>query len=747
MSRLYLILLFIGISSVSFSQNNLKKYLSFAQEQYDKGDYFYALEYYKKAMDLDSQTVDIIWNYAETLKAYKDYRKAEFYYAKVYDRESAQIYPSSLLNLGLMQKQNGKYDEALETFKKAKKKYYKDKKGYLYQKSKQEIGSTLWAKSAIIDTADVKIEPLPSTVNTKNSEFGHIIQNGELIYSSLRADSISAQEEVYSTEYHTNIYRSKIEDYQFQESEKIQELFRDKMNTGNGTYSLDGKRFYFSLCGEDGYNYRCKIMVAQYSNGQWTYIDSLGSIINEPGSNTTMPNIANIDGTETLFFASNREDSKGGLDIFYSKIKNGNQFSKVRALKSINTIDNETTPWWDDSLKRLYFSSSWHDGFGGYDVFYSPYVDKFEKPVNAGLPVNSSANDLYFFRDNDTSYVSSNRVGVQYSKNPTCCSDIFSLKPPIKIIPPTPEETLADLNKRLPVTLYFHNDIPNPDSWSKTTDVNYIDSYNDYTAMINTYKKEYSDGLKDEKADEAKEDIETFFIEYVDQGVADLQLFRTLLLKELDNGAKIQITVKGFASPLAKTNYNVNLTKRRIASLVNYLREYDGGVFVKYLDNKAANGGRVVFSEVPFGEYTANQLTSDNPNDMQNSVYSRAAASERKIEIQSVSYFEEGREFPLVSDNPVIDKGASKKGDILKMEFVIKNKSLKPIEIADIRIPCGCTKAEIGTRNLGPGESTTVKMEVDTKDLDGFTVKSIYLKLASSEQELRLYMTTEIGGE
>ena len=34
----------------------------------------------------------------------------------------------------------------------------------------------------------------------------------------------------------------------------------------------------------------------------------------------------------------------------------------------------------------------------------------------------------------------------------------------------------------------------------------------------------------------------------------------------------------------------------------------------------------MVFSQVPFGEYTANQLTSDNPNDVQNSVYSRAAA-------------------------------------------------------------------------------------------------------------------------
>jgi hypothetical protein len=44
-----------------------------------------------------------------------------------------------------MQKQNGKYEAAIETFKKAKKKYAKDKKGYLYLKSKRELESCLWA--------------------------------------------------------------------------------------------------------------------------------------------------------------------------------------------------------------------------------------------------------------------------------------------------------------------------------------------------------------------------------------------------------------------------------------------------------------------------------------------------------------------------------------------------------------------------------------------------------------------------
>lgn len=729
----------------SLAQSKLGKYLEFAKEQYDKGDYYYALEYYQKAMELDSQSVDILWKYAETLKAYKDYRTAEYYYAKVYEREESRIYPSSLLNLGLMQKMNGKYDEALNTFKKAKKKYYKDKKGYLYQKSKREIASTVWAKSAIIDTSDLILTSLPDEINTKNAEFGHNIINGEFIFSSLRADSISEQEEVYSTQYRTQLYKSAIQGSSFEQSEKIRDLLVESMNTGNGTLSLDGKRFYFSLCGEDGYNYRCKIMVAYFENGTWSGLDSLGEIINEPGANTTMPCIMELEGEEYLLFSSDREEGKGGLDFYYSKIANGNQFGKVRAVKALNTMDNEVTPWWDNENKRLYYSSSWEDGFGGYDVVYSHFGTRgFEEPVNLGIPVNSPANDLYYFRYNDTAYVSSNRIGVRYSKNPTCCSDIFSLIKPIIIVPPTKEETLAELNKRLPVTLYFHNDRPNEDSWDTTTTVNYIDAYDRYTAMIDRYKKEYSKGLSGVKAEEAKEDIESFFMEYVDKGVADLALFRNLLLKELDNGAKINITVKGFASPLAKTDYNVNLTKRRIASLINYLREYDNGVFVKYMDGTAENGGKVIFSQVPFGEYTANQLTSDNPNDVQNSVYSRAAAIERKIEIQSVSYLDDNTELPVKISKPIIDIGEIKPGETREVTFEIRNVSEKAVQLSEPYEICPCIKVDFSTMTLAPGEHFKFKATFDSNGLSGHTVKSFKMNIEGYNQHLEFFISTEI---
>ncbi len=747
MSRLYLILFFFGWSvSVSIGQNMLTKYLKFADEQYQKGDYFYALEYYSKAMEIDSTTIDILWKVAEAHRAYKDYRKAEYYYAKVYDRELGAMYPYSLLQLGLMQKQNGKYDAAIETFKRAKKKYSKDKKSYLYLKSKQELESTLWAKSMsdIYEKGD--LIRLPETVNTKNSEFGHGFVDGQLVFSSLRADSISEQEEVYEKHYTTNIFRSKIDDGRYLPSERWDVFYNENRNSGNGALSLDGKRLYFSSCEDvNGVSYQCKLLVAKYHNGKWGLIDTLGEIINVPGANTTMPAIGKLDGQEVLFFCSDQEkETKGGLDLFYTTITNGNQFGKVRSIKSLNSIDNEVTPFWDDSQQRLYFSSSWNEGFGGYDVFFSEYKGgQFQEPQNAGQPVNSPANDLYYFRQTDTSYVTSNRIGVLYSKNITCCSDIFAIYPLEKTPPPTPRETLEELNKRLPVTLYFHNDVPNPKSWDTITPLNYMTTYNEYTEMLPRYQKEYAVGLAPDKAEDAKEDIENFFTEHVDQGVKDLFLFRDLLLEELQKGARIKIAVRGFASPLAKTDYNVNLTKRRISSLINHLREYDGGVFIPYINGTAPNNGRVIFEYIPFGEYNANQLISDNPNDTKNSVYSRAAAAERKIEIQSVSYIDKQEVFPITVAKPVFNAGVLKSGEKITAEYELTNTSEKPVELQPEKTPNSYTTVSVGKTVLQPKEKTTVKLELNTDGFIGHTVKTIYIPVPGQTENVRLIVTME----
>lgn len=749
MSRLYIIICAVFISSFSFGQQELKKYLDFAKKKYQEGDYVYSLTYYDKAMELDSNSINTLWEYAEVLRAYKDYPKAAFYYGKVYSRESGEVYPASLLNYGLMLKQSGKYDEALEVFKKARKKYRKDTRGYLARKSRQEIESCIWAKANAGElVADIIFEHLPTHINTKNAEFAHRVHDGNLIFSSLRADSISEKEEVYDPSYSTHLYMSEIEEGNYGEDRKIEGLNWSDASTGNGAFSLDGKRFYFSHCKSEGHNYSCKILVAYLENNRFVDVDTLGDIINYPGANTTMPFIGDWDGSEVLFYASNREGGVGGMDIWYSFIKNGNQYAKPRNIKRLNTLDDELSPFWDNETNTLYFSSSWYNGFGGQDVFKSKYENDFGEPENLMEPINSPANDLYYFQTStkDTAYFSSNRLGSNYSKNPTCCSDIYLVRKELEPTPPTVEESLAELNKRLPVTLYFHNDIPNPKSWDTTSNVNYIDSYNEYIVMLDKYKKEYSVGLKGDKAADAQDDIEDFFLEYVQQGMKDLEQFRDLLLIELQKGRKIEMTVKGFASPLAKTDYNVNLTKRRIASIKNYLYAYDGGVFQPFINKTSKEGGELTIRQIPFGEYQADQIISDNPNDKQNSIYSRAAASERKIEIQSVDIIRGDNQLStiLTANELIYNDGLTKQGTDIKREFILKNIGEQTVVINEVVKSSDAVSFNIEKTTLEPGETMSVSMIFKTDGLKGHSIAKVELKYNGVEKGLELNIVVEV---
>jgi hypothetical protein len=262
--------------------------------------------------------------------------------------------------------------------------------------------------------------------------------------------------------------------------------------------------------------------------------------------------------------------------------------------------------------------------------------------------------------------------------------------------------------------------------------------------MLEKYQQEYASGLNGNKAEDAKEDIESFFIEYVDQGVRDLNQFRDLLYEELEKGKQIKLTVKGFASPLAKTDYNVNLTKRRIQSLKNYLMEYQNGIFAPYLNGNASNGGKVIIVEVPFGEYTANKLTSDNFHDQKNSVYSRAAAIERKIEIQSVQFINDDKLFPLTASPMVIDIGRTTSAISFEKTFILKNNGSEKVMISSIQSQQNTVKLISDKTTLNPNETMELKVKFSTSDFNGLSSIHIEVFLENYSEALPLSITFEV---
>ena len=743
-----ILFLFVMLMSKLAGSQTYIQLVEFADEKVSEGDFYYGIEYYKKAMEIDSASVEINWKMAEAQRRYKNYVLAEYYYQKVYDKETAKIYPKSIFWLSSMQHYNGKYKEASRRWKVSKKIFKRKRKEYAYKKSMQEFRSCLWATKAALDTSEYLVKPLENKViNSQDSELAPFIFDDVLYFTSLKADSVKTNEELLTEDYSLQIYTSNLMGNQFDNPVQLEGIYKSGSHSANGCFSPDGKRFYFSRCNE---NYQCKLFIGKVKDNRITDIDSLGEIINQANKITTMPNVVMIDGQEVLFFSSNREKTYGGLDLWYSIIKNGNQYSKPRNLgRQINSLDDEITPFYDVETGRLYFSSSWHQGFGGHDIFYSEKVKDnlgFLVPINVGLPINSSQNDTYFSVDTKRNkfYFSSNRIGSNSAKTPTCCNDIFVAELPKEKTPPPLYASLYDLNKKLPVTLYFHNDEPNPRTRDTVTNLTYMQSYDDYINMVPKYKKEYSKGLLGEKSEEAKEDIGDFFVEYVEQGVSDLNEFTRLLLIELNKGYKIKVTVKGFASPLAKTDYNVSLTKRRINSLINYLGIYGREDFVPYLNGTSANEGSLTFIQIPFGEYTANKLISDNVNDTQNSVYSRKAALERKIEIQSVSLLIKDSTYAEMHfDSEIHDFGKSKKGEELTHTFTFTNSGSDTLLIHQVEVECNCTKTEVSKKMLLPGESASISVILSTDTFNGLTVRNIIIHTNTKNGKKVLSLTTE----
>jgi hypothetical protein len=189
----------------------------------------------------------------------------------------------------------------------------------------------------------------------------------------------------------------------------------------------------------------------------------------------------------------------------------------------------------------------------------------------------------------------------------------------------------------VPLTLYFHNDEPDPKTKNTSTTKTYESSYNEYKLIMPQYQNEFAAGLKGDVKVNAIHKIQNFFSDSLDAGLEDLNRFSELLEKVLLNGETVKIIMKGYCSPLASSDYNINLAKRRISSLRNYFTETKKGMFLKYINNQNPNEGKIIFEDVDVGELIASKA-SDDFKDKRNSIYSPYAAAERKIQIIAVSF-------------------------------------------------------------------------------------------------------------
>ena len=644
----------------SLQSQNLKTLIKDGDQSMAEKDYNSACQYYGRALSIDSLKLDLIWKYAESCRLNYDFDESKRWYEKIDKIDRMKNYPEVAFWIGTVLQYKSNYKEARKYYDKFSKKFLKSKDEKLKNmvaKAKMQSSACEFALLQIKNPLDVFIEHLDTNVNSKLSEYAPYENDTVLFFSSLRSQFGDETElgihynKLYVARTKQPIERGNKskEKKIFNSSKEFDTIFnKSRIHTANSCFNKNFTELYISRCKEiNNTTFTCKIYKSNLVQGEWTIPEELPRTINTNGVNTTQPNIGEADGQSYLFFSSNRPGGEGGLDIWYSKInKDGSFGDPVNAGKKINSPEDEITPFFVSHSNELYFSSTWHKGMGGYDIFKSQFKSGiFSEVINLGYPINTSQNDIYYSLNSkkDRAYISSNRPGSYYDEKPGCCNDIFSFAVPppndsdgIKREIDTTDIVIEKLKLLCPLTLYFHNDEPNPKTLDTVTKKNYKKTYEEYFELRPTYIKSFSLGKNREEKGIAENKIMGFMEDSVDAGMQDLEQFSLFLEQALRQKKKIRITMKGFCSPLATTRYNICLAKRRVNSLRNYFIEYKNGLFRKYINNIDINDSSIEFFEENVGELPTSKA-SDDIKDTQNSVYSPAAARERKIQIISVN--------------------------------------------------------------------------------------------------------------
>lgn len=292
-----------------------------------------------------------------------------------------------------------------------------DEKAPFYANAKNGLEKCTNALSLLTHPVEFKCVNLGDAINSDDDEYwpSLTVDGNTLIFTRLvgarKSDlnrRVMAQEDFYTSTKVDGVWTP---------SKPLVGLNTD-YNEGAQSVSTDGKLIFFTACTRsDGYG-SCDIYFSRNRNGVWSTPQNAGAPVNSSAWESQPSISAN---GETLYFVSNRPGGKGGMDIWKCDLKGFSEGGKpdwstpVNLGDSINTPGNEISPFIHSDGKTLYFASDFWPGLGGYDIFYSRQKkdNQWTRPRNMGYPINTYKDEQGLVVDaaGKNAYYSSDRPG------------------------------------------------------------------------------------------------------------------------------------------------------------------------------------------------------------------------------------------------------------------------------------------------------------------------------------------------
>ena len=391
MRRFSILVILLLIATLQLSQAQ-KRRAERAYEAFNAGEYFEAIDQFKDTYSKTNKNdktnrTEIVYMIAECYRLVNDPRNAETWYKLAvkssYSKPDAQYWLADAL------KKNGKYQPAIDEFKKYKQIAQSD------ARADQQIRACELALEWQRNPEAYNVEELKD-LNSRESDFSPAYGRddyGVVFFTSSRDDASGNKTHGATGQGFTDIFETRIDKKSKWSTPIPVDVINSEFEEGTPYFNDDYKELYFTRCEAGKRETKgCIIMRSQRSGDTWSEPKNIGIL---PDSVVAAHPALTSDGM-TLYFVSDISGGSGGKDIWMvSRSGGSDSWSTPRNLgPDINTSGNELFPY-VKSDGTLYFSSDGLIGMGGLDIFKAvPQPDGSWVVTNMKPPLNSSADDF-----------------------------------------------------------------------------------------------------------------------------------------------------------------------------------------------------------------------------------------------------------------------------------------------------------------------------------------------------------------